>query len=610
MKIAYDIEVYADNDKYKGKTNSPETVVYSVQCAYKTKNSRGSVKTHFHLFRYYKDFFEHLFTLKGKNHTIYSFNGANYENYYLLKYFITEAKYKFTDRAENDGEFSAIINDAKKTLYVELCANGKKFKFIDVRISLSIQSSYASWIKDRLGITLAKDGIDHTKYHSPTTELNEEEIQYIKDDVIPFIDALDTYDKEELKAITFQSYGVKKLVKSSIYQKKNIEKYRYKNFRRIFPELNKEEADFLRFKGIHGGISGTNPIHAGRKVYNAIKMDIHSSYPARHINNLVPKGNGVYAKVGGLVWKHLINSENHCFIARIKYKIGDTVKFPFFVGEIEASDVIKLDTLYISPNKREIKNFYKAYPNGSLEIVEGYFYRLIESPFKKQVLEWYNEKQAGNKKAKLLLNACSYGKFAERSHTHSVRINENMTYYNKMYEEEKRARYEYLPLALCITQQARNQLVETAYEIGFEYIVQYDTDSLVFKLPCNLKNLDHLFGDEIGTWGLEKEYKLFKGLWSKHYMGFGYNVKKNRWDYDGACAGFHIPEYNFELFTKFNNDFVLEQLQSSKSYDFGVYLIPTIKKFNKQNEVDEAVNELDRRYIDLYVKQRQNSLQS
>src|SRR5690606_34531515 len=128
-----------------------------------------------------------------------------------------------------------------------LMINHKKFTFIDVRISLSIQKSYQAWIKERLKIELPKDGLDHKKYHDKFSELTDEEVSYIKDDVIPFLHALDTYDKEELKAITFQSYGVKKLIKASIYQKNNDERYRYDNFRKIFPLLDFEESEFLRY---------------------------------------------------------------------------------------------------------------------------------------------------------------------------------------------------------------------------------------------------------------------------------------------------------------------------------------------------------------------------
>lgn len=610
MKIVYDIEVYAKDEDFQNKKTAKELIPYVIQCAYKYKDHHGVVREKFFYFRNYDDFFAKLVRIGGKNHTVYSFNGANYENYFLLKYLIRDKKYKFVDKVKNDGEFSAIITDAKKTLYLELQLNGKKFKFIDVMISLSIQTSYQGWIKERLGITLSKDGIDHKKPHYPDTVLTEKEIEYIKDDVIPFLNALDTYDKEQLKAITFQSYGIKQLIKASIYQKSNNEKYRYENFRQIFPVLDLEEASLLRGRGIHGGISGTNPKWAGRKVYQAIKMDIHSSYPSRHINNLVPKGKGVYATYNGLVYRSMARYNNYCYIARIKYKIGDTVNFPFFVGEIEPSNKIKLDVLYLSPDRHELDNFKKCYPNGEIEIIDGYFYKLIVSPFKKQVLVYYNEKQAGDKKSKLLLNACSYGKFAERSHEYNIRIDEKMEYYKKELKELKRARYEYLPLALCITQLSRNQLVETAYEIGFDNVIQYDTDSLIFYTAGLRVDLNKFIGKEIGAWGLEKQYYLFKGLWSKHYMGVGYDFKKNKITYDGACAGYHIKKYNIKLFKRFNNDFTIKQLQSNKSYDFGVYLLEAVKTFKKQNEVDERIDKKDERYINLmYVKQRQYSLQ-
>ena len=64
-------------------------------------------------------------------------------------------------------------------------------------------------------------------------------------------------------------------------------------------------------------------------------------------------------------------------------------------------------------------------------------------------------------------------------------------------------------------------------------------------------------------------------------MGVGYDFKKNKITYDGACAGYHIKKYNIKLFKRFNNDFTIKQLQSNKSYDFGVYLLEAVKTFKK-----------------------------
>lgn len=611
MILVYDIEVYANNKDFTNKKTAKELVPYSIALSHFKKVHRKDAKQIqiTKVYRHYDDFFDYISTIdKSKNLTVFSFNGLNYENYFLLKYFIKDRKFtQVFDLKKVNGTFSALIRDDKKAVVIDLYYNDKKIRFVDVCVSLSIQKSYKAWIKERLKIDLAKDGIDHKKFHDVNSVLTDEEMTYIKDDVEPFLHAVSTYDKDELKAITFQSYGIKKLVKQSIPVKRKG--YEYANFRHIFPVLKKAEADFLRFKGIHGGISGTNPLYAGRKVYGALKLDIHSSYPSRHIMNQVPKGKGIYAQYQDIVYR-TYDKLNYCYICRIKYKIGKTVNFPFFVGENEPSEAIKLDTLYLSPDKHELQNFFKCYPDGEISVIEGYFYRMIDSPFKNSVLTFYNEKQQGNEKSKLLLNACSYGKFAENTHLYNYMITPEMEFDKKPLKEEKEGRYTYLPIALCITQLSRNQLMETAYEIGFKAIVQYDTDSLVIHTKMIKKNIDYLIGPDIGKWGVEKEYVLFKGLWSKHYIGFGYNFKKKRYDVDGACAGYHI-DYNYDTLKMFNNDFMVKQLQANKSILYGVYLLEIEKKFNKQNEIDERISDRDIAIMKAYEKrfERQHTLQ-
>ena len=603
MIIVYDIEVYANNNDFTNKATAKELVPYSIATSYfKKKHRKDAVaKQVTEVFRNYDDFFAHITkATRDKTITLFSFNGANYENYFLLKYFIKDKKYRqvFDVDKKVDGTFNALIQDNKKALVIELYLNGKKIKFVDCRISLSIQKSYKDWIKERLDISLAKKGIDHKQYHDEDSELTDDEMSYIIDDVDPFLKALMTYDKDELKSITFQSYGIKKLIKQSIKVKKRG--YEYKNFRHIFPSLKPQEEKFIRHEGIHGGISGTNPLYAGRKVYGALKIDIHSSYPSRHINNQVPKGKGIYAKYNDIVYQNL-KDRNYCYIAMIKYKVGSIVNFPFFVGETEPSEKIVIDVLYLSPDKHEIQNFFDCYPDGEMEIIDGYFYAMIDSPFKDSVIQFYNEKQQGNKKSKLLLNACSYGKFAENNHPYNYEITPKMDYKKITLKEEKRGRYTYLPLAQCITQLSRNQLMETAREIGFKAIIQYDTDSLVINTKMLKGNVDHLIGPEIGKWGIEKEYVMFKGLWSKHYIGFGQTYKNKKYEIDGACAGYHIT-YDIETLKKFNNDFMVQQIQANKSVLYGVYLLDIVKKFNKQNEMDERFDDDDIRLIRHYEK--------
>ena len=150
------------------------------------------------------------------------------------------------------------------------------------------------------------------------------------------------------------------------------------------------------------------------------------------------------------------------------------------------------------------------------------------------------------------------------------------------YEIDNNA-FQYLPMAICITAGARNLLLRTAKQIGFDRVYYMDTDSIKFtgELPSNI-DIDN---DRLGAWKVEGMAEYFKTIAPKKYCYYENGI------INFTCAGFnkkvlesemkHKQQVNIkeciELMNKFDINLELECLQSKKVKG-GRALIPVKKE--------------------------------
>lgn len=199
------------------------------------------------------------------------------------------------------------------------------------------------------------------------------------------------------------------------------------------------------------------------------------------------------------------------------------------------------ETLTLSKQDYElIKNFYDC----NFSFVCGWGFNTEKGFFKKyaDVFIAMKNKYKGIKRnvVKVLLNS-PYGKTAMNGlkDIYTYKINEESAIVEKTltgYEIDDDM-FNYFPIAIAITASARQYLLETACQIGFENVHYMDTDSIKF----NKKSVPFKFDDNIlGDWKDEGCVKYFKTIAPKKY---GY--------FDGTKIHFKCAGVNQKSLVKF-----------------------------------------------------------
>lgn len=148
------------------------------------------------------------------------------------------------------------------------------------------------------------------------------------------------------------------------------------------------------------------------------------------------------------------------------------------------------------------------------------------------------EKGVKRNVAKVLLNS-PYGKTAmnglQEIRTYEIE-NDAVVAHVSGYELDDDA-YQYLPIAIAITANARSYLLRTAQKIGFDNIYYMDTDSIKFK-NCDT-GIDY-DPNILGAWKNEGLCDKFKTIAPKKYVYWGVTNADGSYDtkLHYACAGF------------------------------------------------------------------------
>ena len=98
------------------------------------------------------------------------------------------------------------------------------------------------------------------------------------------------FDKEFWNVDSIASYSMKHLLKAGFPKTHKP----YKEFRKLYPELDKEETDFLR-KGVEGGITYATPKYQFITINQRVThYDIHQAHPFSAWKHIYPYGKGEY----------------------------------------------------------------------------------------------------------------------------------------------------------------------------------------------------------------------------------------------------------------------------------------------------------------------------
>lgn len=536
---AFDIESHNDSESISKMESS-----MWLGCLIDDTSSEYDLNNYFFSMHEVVERLRQLTTLKRKNKSekkpcnnicIYIYN-LSFEWSFLLPVLIKDYNIKFKSKIEKDDEFvfNSISTKSCSSVWEVNLKLDKHGGLIKLRDLAKMYGGGLSKVAKAFKLPTQKGEIDYRlnrldhnqkyKIYIPT----EEERSYIFKDCRIIIDILlimqKKCDKLFFKSISMASYSTATAIKEGWPRKTKP----YLEFRRMYPELEEEETNFLR-EGVEGGICYASKrwqfVNINQKIGH---IDAHQMHPTQMYTKLYPYGVGIY-HTGKPHYK--VNTIN-CIRIKISY------------DDVKLHSIIKLIGLDFVEDKEitiwdfELPTMYKCYVNLRVEYIDYYEYNAKplkwRNYYKHNYLKRLKAKQEGDAFNTLyykLLNNSSYGKLLEKPHNYifeNCLIDDviNSTITEKEGEEiEVNAKYTYLPAGSCIPAYSRVQLIETALLFGWENVIYFDTDSIFFILNEKTQavwNSDLINKDDfLGGWGWEetstqaqftapKRYKLLK----------------------------------------------------------------------------------------------------
>ena len=386
---------------------------------------------------------------------------------------------------------------------------GKKHGRIILRDLAKIYGGGLSNVAKSFGLETQKGEIDYRLNRLHNHVVTKEEKEYCFKDTRIIIEILQKVidDKVFWSIDSIASYSMKHLLQVGF--KKTFKPY--KDFRKMYPALDKEETEFLR-KGVEGGITYATPkyqfLDIHQKVYH---IDIHQAHPFSAWKHLYPYGEGEYFK-GEPHWLGRISA---CRI-RIGY---DGVKLHSIIKLIGLDYVEDYELVVWS---FEIPVMKECYINLRIQYIDGYSYKMRFLPWRHYYEDNYQKRLVAKKNGDTfntmrykLLNNSSYGKLLEKPHNvimlntiNALGIIDSLVEYKSEEDCRINAKYTYLPVGSCIPARTRCYLVSTALKFGWEKIIYFDTDSIFILWDEEVEKIWQSDAidkeDHLGGWALEE----------------------------------------------------------------------------------------------------------
>lgn len=469
-----------------------------------------------------------------------------------------------------------------------------------------------------------KGDLDYNLIRVPNTPLTTQEYAYCKNDVVILDElsevAFEKFTDNELKIPMTETGILRQHCKACI---KNI-KAEYKANLLLMPDT--ENDYYLMRKYMYaGGLSGTSPIYAGKKINKAKCADITSDYPAQMNHNMYPSGRlvecppteiklhkrqfriilftcDIAAKTAHAVLSvhKILNRKNNAdcpFTTVARSLIVNNGKIQYGKNVcllLNNTDIAALSELYHITNITMYRTWYftaKARAPRFLLDCMNADYKL-----KKQLKEAGKADTIEYKECKARVNSY-YGMTA-------TKLYDCMFGYDEMCEDideipddkDYNYRRSHMWLSPYIgywcTSYARALLMHFIARFP-DLILQYDTDSLYYitddtvvpaerikefetalkryNMKIELKNIDLFNNDaafsDLGTWDInDYDYIGFKGIGAKRYL-----KELPDGTLQPVVAGMvkesfdeYVHENDFDAFEVFNDDLTLDRVISKK----------------------------------------------
>ena len=470
-----------------------------------------------------------------KNIAIYIYN-LSFEWSFILPELLRRG-FRFTESINDDDEFvyNTISTHSVSSVWNVNLRFGKKSGQVILRDLAKIYGGGLANVAKAFNLPTQKGEIDYRLNRLHGHIVTKEEKVYCFKDTRIIVDILlemiKRGDKDFFGSMSMASYSMKMMVKEGWRHSCKP----YQKFREQYPQLGKEETEFLR-AGVSGGITYAPERWQFKDIkQEIICIDKNSMHPSSAYSHRFPYGEGEHLQGKPQ------NYADYCNLCHVKVS---------YYG-VKLHSVIKLIGLYYVDDFEltlwdfEIETMKHCYGDLKVEYIDYYRYKKKPLPwaryYAKRRYKLIDAKKRGDDfntlYNKLLLNS-SYGKLLENAHlsvfentigddgiiTSISHDKERPSYLNddEWALKELNSKYTYIPVGSAIPAYSRCDLIETALKISptGEDIVYFDTDSIFFiKTEETMRNFRKWvkLGDFLGEWKIDKRIHRMQATAPKRY---------------------------------------------------------------------------------------------
>lgn len=526
-----------------------------------------------------------------KNIIIYIYNLSFEWSFILPK--LLDRGFTFKQGIEKDDEmvYTSVSTRSVSSVWSASIKFGKRNGIIHFRDLAKIFPGGLRKVAKSFGLATQKGEIDYKLnrlHYRPTGEdVTAQEKEYCFKDTKILMDILVEMqkrdDKEFWKSTSAASYATSKMIKQGFSRSHRP----LQAFRKIYPILKTEEAQFLR-ETVGGGITYAPSLYQFKDIKETIAhMDLHQAHPSSAYFKLYPYGEGEYFEGNPPVDGRI--KACHIKVSYTGVRLHSVIKL-IGIEMIDEFDLYVWDF--------EIPVMMMCYIDLKIEYIDGYAYKRRRLPWR----EFYRMNYEARAKAKAehddfnimyykLLNNSSYGKMLERGHNEVFEnvIDENGIITSEVHpkpldQQSDGGRYTYLGIGSCIPAYTRCTLIRAAIHIGWPYIVYFDTDSIFFiKNEHTMKRAKDLdFDDHLGGWGWEHDIVRAQFTAPKRYKLEEYTFNEEKQKYE-VIPVFHLAGFNGL------QGYSYEELDIIH----GVYDVQRVKRVKGGTIIIESTKEID-----------------
>lgn len=517
----------------------------------------------------------------------YLFHNLKFDCEFIL-YELFKRGYKYVRNSKDAKEktFTTLISDMGLFYSCKIFYGKNEFgklKSVTIEDSLKLINMPVAEIPKAFGLDIKKLDIVYTEDREVGHELTNQEIKYLKNDVMIVAMALNKV----------YELGMKKMTQGSCALDQFKKTFSKRQFNYYFPNVDYCDDDIRQ--SYKGGFTWCNPLFQNQDIAEGIVLDVNSLYPYVMYDKMLPYGEPKFFEG--------------------KYEKDE--QFPLYVQMITCNFELKKDHVptiqiknnpFFNPNEYlsksqdnygnevdvtlcltsiDLKLFLEHYDVYNLTYHSGWKFKQTDILFKNYIDYWYEIKQKATLEenwalrswAKIMLNSL-YGKFSTspkgRSKYPVYDESDGMIHY-VLGEEEKRNSL-YIPVGSFITSYARELTIRSAQKC-YDRILYCDTDSLHLigtDLPEQLE-IDNI---KLGAWKVESEFRRARFIRQKSYVEeiktkdkkTGRNIYKLK----VTCAGMQKYCHKNVTFENFKNNSVIEGQLKAKRVKGGIVLMDDV----------------------------------